>query len=180
MMLCPLFIYLLRQCCNHPYLLPHAEPVPYYLGDHIIHASGKFIVLEKIINELVIKQGKKVLIFSGFTRMLDCCEDFLALRGGDGESFKYVRLDGGTGRARRNLGIRMFNDLKSEYKVMLISTRAGGLGINLATASDVIMLDQYARVSVHLLCMLTRVGTGIPRLCYKPKLGLIELGRQIL
>ncbi len=112
--------------------------------------------------------------------MLDCCEDFLALRGGDGESFKYVRLDGGTGRARRNLGIRMFNDLKSEYKVMLISTRAGGLGINLATASDVIMLDQYARVSVHLLYMLTRVGTGIPRLCYKPKPGLIELGRQIL
>lgn len=141
-MLCLRFIYLPRQCCNHPYLLPHAEPVPYYLGEHIIHASGKFIVLEKLINELVIKQGKKVLIFSGFTRMLDCCEDFLSLRGGNGESFKYVRLDGGTGRARRNLGIRMFNDVKSEYQVMLISTRAGGLGINLATASDVIMLDQ--------------------------------------
>lgn len=88
------------------------------------------------------KQGKKVLIFSGFTRMLDCCEDFLSLRGGNGESFKYVRLDGSTARARRNLGIRMFNDERSDYKVMLISTRAGGLGINLATASDVIMLDQ--------------------------------------
>ena len=74
--------------------------------------------------------------------MLDCCEDFLSLRGGDGENFKYTRLDGGTGRARRNLAIRMFNDVRSEYKVMLISTRAGGLGINLASASDVILLDQ--------------------------------------
>ncbi len=83
-----------------------------------------------------------MLIFSGFTRMLDCCEDFMALRGGDGDSFRYLRLDGGTGRARRNLGIRMFNKEDSNYLVMLISTRAGGLGINLATASDVIMLDQ--------------------------------------
>ncbi|KAI9703890.1 MAG: hypothetical protein M1836_007663 [Candelina mexicana] len=132
----------LRKCCNHPYLLPHAEPSPYFVGNHIITASGKFIVLDKLVQELVIKQGKKILIFSGFTRMLDCCEDFLSLRGGDGERFKYVRLDGGTARARRNLGIRMFNNEQSDYKVMLISTRAGGLGINLATASDVVMLDQ--------------------------------------
>ena len=132
----------LRKCCNHPYILPHAEPDPYYLGDHIIHASAKFILLDKIINELVIKQKKKVLIFSGFTRMLDCCEDFFALRGGNGEEFRYVRLDGGTSRARRNLGIRMFNKEDTNYRVMLISTRAGGLGINLATASDAIMIDQ--------------------------------------
>lgn len=99
-------------------------------------------MLDKIVDELVVKQKKKVLIFSGFTRMLDCCEDFLALRGGNGEHFKYARLDGGTSRARRNLGIRMFNQQQSEYRVMLISTRAGGLGINLATASDVVMLDQ--------------------------------------
>ena len=93
----------------------------------MIHASAKFIVLDKIIEELVVKQKKKVLIFSGFTRMLDCCDDFLQLRGGSGEKFKYVRLDGGTSRARRNLGIRLFNQEESEYRVMLISTRAGGL-----------------------------------------------------
>ena len=81
-------------------------------------------------------------MFSGFTQMLDYCEDFLALREGDGPTFKHLRLDGGTCRARRNLAIRMFNDPASEYRVMLISTRAGGLGINLASASDVIMLDQ--------------------------------------
>ena len=64
----------------------------------MIHASAKFIVLDKIIDELVVKQKKKVLVFSGFTRMLDCCEDFLSLRGGAGEQFKYVRLDGSTSR----------------------------------------------------------------------------------
>lgn len=41
--------------------------------------------------------------------MLDLCEELLSLRGGDGSIFKYVRLDGSTGRARRNLGIRLFN-----------------------------------------------------------------------
>ena len=159
----------LRKCCNHPYILPHAEPDPYYLGDHIIHASAKFIVLDKIINELVVNQKKKVLIFSGFTRMLDCCEDFLALRGGNGEEFKYVRLDGGTTRARRNLGIRMFNKEDTNYRVMLISTRAGGLGINLATASDVIMLDQdwNPQIMLQAEARAHRIGQTKPVTVYK-------------
>lgn len=158
----------LRKCCNHPYILPHAEPEPYYLGEHVIHASAKFIVLDKIIDELVVKQKKKVLIFSGFTRMLDCCEDFLHLRKA-GEQFKYVRLDGGTSRARRNLGIRMFNQEDSEYRVMLISTRAGGLGINLATASDVIMLDQdwNPQIMLQAEARAHRIGQKKPVTVYK-------------
>lgn len=159
----------LRKCCNHPYILPHAEPDPYYIGEHVIHASAKFIVLDKIIDELVVKQKKKVLIFSGFTRMLDCCEDFLHLRGGTGEYFKYLRLDGGTSRARRNLGIRMFNQEESEYRVMLISTRAGGLGINLATASDVIMLDQdwNPQIMLQAEARAHRIGQKKPVTVYK-------------
>ncbi|KAF2871358.1 SNF2 family N-terminal domain-containing protein [Massariosphaeria phaeospora] len=132
----------LRKCCSHPYLLPGAIPDPYYLGDHVIRASGKFILLEKLLKHSILEQGKKVLIFSGFTHTLDCCEDLLALIGDHGQSFKYLRLDGSTARARRNLGIRMFNDQKSDYKVMLLSTRAGGLGINLTSAEDVIFLDE--------------------------------------
>jgi SWI/SNF-related matrix-associated actin-dependent regulator of chromatin subfamily A member 5 len=50
----------LRKVCNHPYQIQAAEPDPYYSGDHVIEASGKFIVLEKLINELVIKQKKKI------------------------------------------------------------------------------------------------------------------------
>jgi len=132
----------LRKCCSHPYLLPNAVPEPYHLGEHIIRASGKFIVLEKLLQDLIIKKRKKVLIFSGFTKMLTCCEDLLALIGGNGTNFKYLRFDGSSGRARRNLSIRMFNDRTSEYKALLISTRAGGLGINLTAATDVIFLDE--------------------------------------
>ena len=159
----------LRKCCNHPYLLPHAEPNPYYLGDHIIRASGKFILLDKIIEELVIRRKEKILIFSGFTRMLDCCEDLLALRGGGGENFKYTRLDGGTARARRNLGIRMFNQDGSNYRIMLISTRAGGLGINLTSASTVVMLDQdwNPQIMLQAEARAHRIGQTKPVTIYK-------------
>ncbi|KAJ6259418.1 hypothetical protein Dda_6320 [Drechslerella dactyloides] len=131
----------LRKICNHPYLIPAAEPDPYFPGQHIITASGKFMVLEKLITELVVKQDRKVLIFSNFTKTLDICEEFLHLIGGDGSKFEYLRLDGSTGRARRNLNIRLFNQTGSPYKVFLISTRAGGLGINLTSATEVVMID---------------------------------------
>ena len=159
----------LRKCCNHPYTLPHTEPDPYYIGDHVIKASGKFILLDKIINELVLKQKRKVIIFSGFARMLDCCEDFLTLRGGQGDEFSYVRLDGHTSRARRNLNIRMFNDETSSYRVILISTRAGGLGINLATASDVILLDSdwNPQIMLQAEARSHRIGQKNPVTIYK-------------
>jgi SWI/SNF-related matrix-associated actin-dependent regulator of chromatin subfamily A member 5 len=149
--------------------LPGAEPNPYVNGDHLIKASAKFIVLDKLIDELVIKQKRKVLIFSGFTRMLDCCEDFLALKGGDGEVFRFSRLDGGTTRARRNLAIRLFNSESSEVKVMLISTRAGGLGVNLAAASDVVMLDQdwNPQVMLQAEARAHRIGQTKPVTVYK-------------
>ncbi|KAJ4296877.1 hypothetical protein N0V90_006925 [Kalmusia sp. IMI 367209] len=131
----------LRKCCSHPYLLPGALPDPYYSGQHIIRSSGKLIVLEKLLKHSI-AQGKKVLIFSGFTEMLDFCEDMLEMISSLAQDFKYLRLDGSTGRARRNLEMRLFNDKKSKYKVMLLSTRAGGLGINLTTAEDVIFLDE--------------------------------------
>lgn len=136
----------LRKVCSHPYLMPNAAPEPYLLGDHIKTASGKFLVLDKLVKELVIKQSKKVVIFSGWTRTLDLCEDLLCTNGATAMKdapFRYLRLDGGTARARRNLGIRMFNEATSDFKVMLVSTRAGGLGINLATScSEVVFLDE--------------------------------------
>lgn len=159
----------LRKVCNHPYQIQNAEPDPYITGDHVIHGSGKFIVLEKLVKELVIMQKKKILIFSGFTKMLDLVEEMLLLRGGDGSSFRSVRIDGSTARARRNLGIRMFNDLSSEYRVMLISTRAGGLGINLATASDVVLLDQdwNPQITLQAEARAHRIGQKNPVTIYK-------------
>ncbi|KAG9229328.1 ISWI chromatin-remodeling complex ATPase ISW2 [Amylocarpus encephaloides] len=159
----------LRKVCNHPYQISGAQPDPYHVGDHLVHASGKFIVLEKLINELVIKEKKKILIFSGFTLMLDMVEELLHLRGGDGSKYRYARIDGATVRARRNLSIRTFNDLQSDYRVMLISTRAGGLGINLAAASDVVLLDQdwNPQITLQAEARAHRIGQKNPVTIYK-------------
>jgi SWI/SNF-related matrix-associated actin-dependent regulator of chromatin subfamily A member 5 len=159
----------LRKVCNHPYQLRNAEPDPYHVGDHVITASGKFIILEKMVRELIIKHKKKILIFSGFSKTLDLIEELLLLRGGDGTSFRSMRIDGATCRARRNLGIRMFNDLSNDYRVMLISTRAGGLGINLATASDVIFLDQdwNPQITLQAEARAHRIGQKNPVTIYK-------------
>ncbi|KAG9247697.1 SNF2 family N-terminal domain-containing protein [Calycina marina] len=162
----------LRKVCNHPYQIGNAEPDPYESGEHVITSSGKFIVLEKLVTELVLKQKKKILIFSGFTKMLNLVEELLLLRGGGGGpngSFRFMRIDGSTARARRNLGIRMFNDLESDYRVMLISTRAGGLGINLATASDVVLLDQdwNPQITLQAEARAHRIGQKNPVTIYK-------------
>ncbi|KAJ8109992.1 hypothetical protein OPT61_g7048 [Boeremia exigua] len=159
----------LRKCCSHPYLLPGVAPDPYYLGEHVIRASGKFILLEKLLKHTIFEQGKKVLIFSGFTHTLDCCEDLLSLISGHGQKFRHLRLDGGTGRARRNLDIRLFNREESDYKVMLLSTRAGGLGINLTSAQDVIFLDEdwNPQITLQAEARAHRIGQTKPVTIYK-------------
>ncbi|KAF2845503.1 ISWI chromatin-remodeling complex ATPase-like protein ISW2 [Plenodomus tracheiphilus IPT5] len=159
----------LRKCCSHPYLLPGVAPDPYYLGDHIIRGSGKFILLDKLLRHTVFDQGKKVLIFSGFTRTLDYCEDLLSLMSNHGEKFKHLRLDGSSARARRNLDIRLFNQQGSDYKVMLLSTRAGGLGINLTSAQDVIFLDEdwNPQITLQAEARAHRIGQTKPVTIYK-------------
>ncbi|KKY13165.1 putative iswi chromatin-remodeling complex atpase isw2 [Diplodia seriata] len=159
----------LRKCCSHPYLLPGVSPEPYVLDDHITRASGKFIVLEKLVQDLIVKRGKKILIFSGFTNTLDLCEDLLAMLGGDGEAFRYLRFDGSTERARRNLDIRLFNERSSNYMAMLVSTRAGGLGINLTAATEAIFLDEdwNPQVTLQAEARAHRIGQTKPVTIYK-------------
>ncbi|KAI8607849.1 P-loop containing nucleoside triphosphate hydrolase protein, partial [Chytriomyces sp. MP71] len=125
----------LRKVCNHPYILPNSEPEPYENGEHLVLASSKLIFLDKFLPKLF-ADGHRVLIFSQFTKMLDIMEDFMRFRG-----IAYARLDGRTSRARRNLDIRLFQRKDSPYNVFLISTKAGGLGINLTTADTIIMMD---------------------------------------
>ncbi|EOD46208.1 putative iswi chromatin-remodeling complex atpase isw2 protein [Neofusicoccum parvum UCRNP2] len=159
----------LRKCCSHPYLLPGVQPEPYFLGDHITRASGKFIVLEKLLQHLILKCGKKVIIFSGFKTTLNLCEDLLSMLGNDGESFRYLRFDGGTDRARRNLDIRLFNDKSTDYKAMLVSTRAGGLGINLTAATEAIFLDEdwNPQITLQAEARAHRIGQTKPVTIYK-------------
>ncbi|TLD38144.1 ISWI chromatin-remodeling complex ATPase ISW2 [Venturia nashicola] len=159
----------LRKCCTHPYLIPDAAPDPSFIGDHIIQASGKFMALEIIVNELVLKQKKKILIFSNFTSVLDWTEDLLTHVSQGGNKFKHLRLDGQTKRARRNLHIRLFQDMGSEIKVMLISTKAGGLGLNLTAATEAVFLDEdwNPQVDLQAEARCHRIGQTKPVTIYK-------------
>ncbi|KAJ0976197.1 hypothetical protein J5N97_018162 [Dioscorea zingiberensis] len=126
----------LRKCCNHPYLFQGAEPgPPYTSGEHLITNSGKMVLLDKLLPKLK-ERGSRVLIFSQMTRLLDILEDYLMFRG-----YLYCRIDGSTCGEDRDASIDTFNLPGSDMFIFLLSTRAGGLGINLATADVVILYD---------------------------------------
>uniref|UniRef100_A0A6G1S543 Chromodomain-helicase-DNA-binding protein 4 n=2 Tax=Aceria tosichella TaxID=561515 RepID=A0A6G1S543_9ACAR len=131
----------LKKCCNHPYLFPSAQneapkyPNGLYEGGALIKSCGKLILLQKMLRKLK-EGGHRVLIFSQMTKMLDILEDFLECEG-----YKYERIDGTiTGQVRQD-AIDRFNAPGAQQFVFLLSTRAGGLGINLATADSVIIYD---------------------------------------
>ncbi|KAJ9620657.1 chromatin remodeling complex Adenosinetriphosphatase [Knufia peltigerae] len=126
----------LRKCCNHPYLFEGAEPGPPYTTDeHLVYNSGKMIILDKILNRMK-EEGSRVLIFSQMSRVLDILEDYCVFRG-----HKYCRIDGGTAHEDRIAAIDDYNKPDSEKFVFLLTTRAGGLGINLTTANIVVLYD---------------------------------------
>eukprot|EP00117_Sycon_ciliatum_P030313 scpid13509/ scgid23933/ Chromodomain-helicase-DNA-binding protein 5; ATP-dependent helicase CHD5 len=131
----------LKKCCNHPYLFPGpSEEAPRtkvgnFEGRALVEACGKFSLLEKMLIRLK-KNGHRVLIFSQMTRVLDLLEDFLEYK-----EYNYERIDGGISGASRQLAIDRFNAPGASGFVFLLSTRAGGLGINLATADTVIIYD---------------------------------------
>ena len=131
----------LRKCCNHPYLFEGAEDKaldPF--GDHIVTNSGKMRVLDKLLLKLM-SQGSRCLIFSQMTRVLDLLEDYCVYRQRNGDPFTYCRIDGSTGGAERQDAIDAFNVKNSTVFLFLLSTRAGGLGINLQTADTVVIYD---------------------------------------
>ncbi|XP_051550462.1 SWI/SNF-related matrix-associated actin-dependent regulator of chromatin subfamily A member 5 isoform X3 [Myxocyprinus asiaticus] len=138
----------LRKCCNHPYLFDGAEPGPPYTTDtHLATNSGKMVALDKLLPK-VQEQGSRVLIFSQMTRMLDILEDYCMWKG-----YEYCRLDGNTPHEAREQAIDAFNAPNSSKFIFMLSTRAGGLGINLATADVVILYDSDWNPQVDLQAM---------------------------
>jgi SWI/SNF-related matrix-associated actin-dependent regulator of chromatin subfamily A member 5 len=126
----------LRKCCNHPYLFQGAEPgPPYVTGEHLVDNAGKMILLDRLLPRLR-SRDSRVLIFSQMTRMLDILEDYMHYRG-----YQYCRIDGNTQGDDREAAIEAFNAPDSTKFCFLLSTRAGGLGINLATADTVVLYD---------------------------------------
>jgi SWI/SNF-related matrix-associated actin-dependent regulator of chromatin subfamily A member 5 len=127
----------LRKACNHPYLFPDVEDktLP-LLGEHLIENSGKMIVLDRLLKKLYDEKGHRVLIFSQMTNLLDILQDYCSLR-----DYPHCRIDGSTDMNSREEQIEDFMSETSNKFVFLLSTRAGGLGINLTSADTVIIYD---------------------------------------
>ena len=131
----------LRKCCNHPYLFPGVEDrMEDPMGGHLYLNCGKMVLLDKLLIKMF-ERGHRVLIFSQMTRMLDILEDYLYSKG-----YRYCRIDGNTTYEDREDRIADFNMAGSDKFIFLLSTRAGGLGINLQTADTVILYDRYCTV----------------------------------
>jgi len=126
----------LRKSCNHPYLLEYPlqdDGYHYKIDNKIVTTSGKMVLLDKMLPSLL-KSNHRVLIFSQFVIMLDIIGDYLKLKNID-----YFRLDGQTKQEERHKNIHTFG--KNDVNLFLISTKAGGLGINLTAADTVIIYD---------------------------------------
>uniref|UniRef100_A0A8C6WRJ6 Chromodomain helicase DNA binding protein 1-like n=1 Tax=Neogobius melanostomus TaxID=47308 RepID=A0A8C6WRJ6_9GOBI len=123
----------LRKCVIHPYLFDGVEPEPFVMGEHLVEASGKFCLLDSMLSYLH-KGGHRVLLFSQMTRTLDILQDYLEYRG-----YSYERLDGSVRGEERNLAVKNFST--NDIFVFLLSTKAGGVGMNLTAADTVIFMD---------------------------------------
>ena len=144
----------LRKCCNHPFLVSGVEQLemqalekklgasaldpavwePKRLSEGLIKASGKMVLIDKLLPKLK-REGHKVLIFSQMVMMLNLLEEYC-------ESAKYnvERLDGGTTGKERQKSMDRFNTQEDSF-CFLLSTRAGGVGINLTAADTCIIFD---------------------------------------
>jgi len=142
-----------RKNTNHPFLF--GEPIDPATGQHLgtahpqllIRASGKFALLDRMLERLY-RDKHQVLIFSQMTSLLNVLEDYLLFRG-----WNYCRIDGTTNIDERQRQMDVFNAEKTagangtrndgddRHFVFMLSTRAGGLGINLATADTCIIFD---------------------------------------
>jgi chromodomain-helicase-DNA-binding protein 7 len=138
----------LRKVCNHPYLIKGAEDQilverkevpgvdsssPDFVNESLIRSAGKMILLDKLLLKLK-RDGHRVLIFSQMTRMLDILQDYFNYK-----NFDFERIDGAVRGDDRQAAIDRYNN--SQTFVFLLCTKAGGLGINLASADTVIIYD---------------------------------------
>uniref|UniRef100_A0A671KT03 Chromodomain-helicase-DNA-binding protein 2-like n=1 Tax=Sinocyclocheilus anshuiensis TaxID=1608454 RepID=A0A671KT03_9TELE len=129
----------LKKCCNHGFLIKQPEEVENEkTQEHLqslVRGSGKLVLLHKLLTRLR-ERGNRVLIFSQMVRMLDILAEYLSLN-----RYPFQRLDGSIKGELRKQALDHFNAEGSEDFCFLLSTRAGGLGINLASADTVVIFD---------------------------------------
>ncbi|KAF2088907.1 chromo domain-containing protein 1 [Saccharata proteae CBS 121410] len=160
----------LKKASNHPYMFNGAEER--MLGGSerrddqlkaLITSSGKMMLLDRLLTKLR-KENHRVLIFSQMVKMLDILGDYLQLRG-----YQFQRLDGTISSSSRRQAIDHFNAGESEDFCFLLSTRAGGLGINLMTADTVVLFDSDWNPQADLQAMARahRIGQKNPVTVYR-------------
>ncbi|XP_051513425.1 chromodomain-helicase-DNA-binding protein 2-like isoform X2 [Myxocyprinus asiaticus] len=129
----------LKKCCNHGFLIKQPEDgeneKPQEHLQALVRGSGKLVLLDKLLTRLR-ERGNRVLIFSQMVRMLDILADYLSMK-----RYPFQRLDGSIKGELRKQALDHFNAEGSEDFCFLLSTRAGGLGINLASADTVVIFD---------------------------------------
>lgn len=162
----------LRKISNHPYQFLECYPV--HNPEWIYMSSGKFELLDRMLPK-ILRMGHKVLIFSQFVQLISIMCAFFDYRG-----IKHLKLDGAMHLEQRNENLKKFQDVNSDYKVFILSTRAGGQGLNLQEANTVIIFDsdwnpqmdrqaedrahrigQKHEVRVYRLITMSRVEEGI-------------------
>lgn len=153
-----------RLACNSPhnFYWPWGDD-PSAVDETLVTASGKMMLLDRLVPRLL-SNDHKILIFSQFKTQLDILQDWaIHLR-----SWNCCRIDGSISQAVRHAQIEAFNNDK-DFKLFLLSTRAGGQGINLVAADTVILYDSdwnpqqdlQAQDRVH------RIGQTRPVIVYR-------------
>ncbi|KAF2463167.1 uncharacterized protein BDR25DRAFT_397288 [Lindgomyces ingoldianus] len=160
----------LKKASNHPFLFPQVEHKimkQYTTKDEqlkaLITTSGKMMLLDRLLTKLK-ADGHRVLIFSQMVHMLDILTDYLIAR-----KYSYQRLDGTVPATDRRIAIDHFNAPDSQDYCFLLSTRAGGLGINLMTADTVVLFDSDWNPQADLQAMARahRIGQQKPVTVYR-------------
>ncbi|XP_075591109.1 uncharacterized protein LOC142598010 [Dermatophagoides farinae] len=121
----------LRKVVNHPYLFV----TQYAIDKNILRSSGKIETLDRMLSKLLIT-NHKILIFNQMTCVMDILSDYFIYR-----NYKFHRLDGTMSMTERQERINEYNDPNSKINIFMLSTRAGGLGLNLQIADTVILFD---------------------------------------
>ncbi|KAF9770251.1 hypothetical protein IL306_012225 [Fusarium sp. DS 682] len=157
----------LRKCLCHPFMYSEAieerHHDPSVVQRNLVEASAKLLLLQVMLPKLQ-ERGHRVLIFSQFLQQLDIIEDFL-----NGLGYDFRRLDGSISSLEKQRRIDAFNAPDSPIFAFLLSTRAGGVGINLATADTVIILDPdfNPHQDIQALSRAHRIGQKKKVLCFQ-------------
>ncbi|KAI1133302.1 PHD/FYVE-zinc-finger like domain-containing protein [Nemania abortiva] len=157
----------LRQCLCHPFCF-NAEVEDKtvdaaQMHRNLVEASPKLLLFEIMLPKLK-ERGHRVLIFSQYLHSLTILEDFLT-----GMDMAHARIDGSLSALEKQKRIDAFNAPDSPLFVMLLSTRAGGVGINLATADTVIIYDPdfNPHQDIQALSRAHRIGQKRKVLCFQ-------------